>query len=215
MARQEGWASSVHEALEAFLGAVGSNSAGLALVDWDCLAPAPAQAVEALKLRAPRVSVMLTAGAALTDDQVIAVLESGADDFFPHVIHTDLLLAKLKAHLRRLRPAPSRPLDVLKSPRGDIKLDRARRQLRLKGPGGRWRNQTDLTPTELELLTLFFLRPGVALERRFIVESLWRGAQDEIRPGTVDKHVESLRRKMGRLGSRIKTIYGVGYAYRD
>ena len=58
-------------------------------------------------------------------------------------------------------------------------------------------------------------KPGKVLERRFIMETVWQGAGGDIRPGTVDKHIESLRRKLGRYGEMVCTVYGVGYAFRE
>ena len=79
-------------------------------------------------------------------------------------------------------------------------------------PEGESRN----TPrTEFNLLTLFLEQPGKVLERRFIMETVWKGEEPDIRPGTVDKHVESLRRKLGKHGAKLRTVYGVGYAFRE
>ena len=72
-----------------------------------------------------------------------------------------------------------------------------------------------LTPTEFRLLALFLEQPNRVFDRRDIVEFVWQGEAGDIRPGTVDKHIESLRRKLGRLGSRVRTVYGVGYGYRE
>ena len=72
-----------------------------------------------------------------------------------------------------------------------------------------------MTPTEFQLLALFLERSGKVLERRFIVEAVWQGEGEDIHPGTVDKHIESLRRKLGRSGTLVRTVYGVGYGLRE
>ena len=143
------------------------------------------------------------------------MLESGADDYFSHSLHPNLFIAKLKAHLRRVLPKTPQTQGVLKAPCGDLKLDRAKRELWSRGTEGKWEKRDDLTPTEFLLLALFLERPGVAFERGALMTAMKGGEGDSIWPGTVDKHIESLRRKLGKHGTRIKAIYGVGYAYRE
>lgn len=215
LAKAQGWSVESWSALERFREALSEASVGLALLDWVLLRRAEDGVLPALRARAPGVSLVLTAGEELANEQIVRMLEAGADDFLPHSMHADLFVAKLKAHLRRLVASAAGGLDVLRAPHGDLKLDRSRHEVMIKERGGKWVSRADLTPTELGLLALFLERPGVALARRFIMDALWQSERDRIRPGTVDKHVESLRKKLGRLGERIQTVYGVGYTYRE
>ena len=124
------------------------------------------------------------------------------------------LIAKLKAHLRRLMPASAMVMNVLIYPAGDVKLDLESRRASVKDKK-KWTPVADLTPTEFEFLALFLRQPEKALDRRVIMETVWSGQEEQILLGTVDKHIESLRRKLGSRGSNIRTVYGVGYALRD
>lgn len=210
--RREGWGVSVSDGVDGFLEGFRAGAGGLVLVDWDCLQGGGAASMQAIKARAG-VSVLLTAGVELGNDRIIEMLEAGADDFLPHSLQAELLLAKLRTHLRRIAPPP-RAADVLKAPEGDLKLDRPKREVLIRGRGAKWAAVPSLTLTETRLLALLLEKPGTVLERRDIIHALWQEDGEQILPGTVDKHVESLRRKLGRLGGRIRAVYGVGYAYR-
>ncbi|MBI3548756.1 MAG: response regulator transcription factor [Elusimicrobia bacterium] len=212
---QEGWAVHAAANAERLLASLAPSSAGLVLIDEACLAPGGGAVIEGVKARAAGVSVVLTAQAALSDDQVIALLEAGADDFFPPAMPTQLLLAKLRAHLRRMLPEITKSLGVAKSPEGDLVVDKTKREVSVRSGARTWMRSSNFTSTEIDLLSLFLNRPGEALNRQFIIDAVWQNGGEEIRPGTIDKHVESIRRKLGRLGARIQSVYGIGYAYRS
>lgn len=213
--RRESWVAHRCGDLESFSAAVAVREPAIVLIDWAALGASPVAALRKLKERLPAVSLILTSSPDISNDRIIETLEAGVDDFFPHTIDDGVLKAKLRAHLRRLLPSFATALDVIKSKSGDIKLDRSTWEVSLRGRDGKYSTNTGLTRTEMELLALFLERPGTAMERRFIVDTVWKGEADLIRPGTVDKHVESLRKKLGRLGARIQTVYGVGYAFRE
>lgn len=214
LARQ-GWQMEIENDFAGFAAAAVKSRYGIALVDWDLSRGATASSVKRLKSRAPGVSVVLVSGTGLAPEKVIEVLEAGADDHFHKNIDDKLFLAKLKAHLRRLLPSLAAALNILKSPGGEVKIDRSSHEAWIRGTRGRLVLVSGLTRTEFQLLTLFLEQPGKVLERRFIMETVWQGAGGDIRPGTVDKHIESLRRKLGRFGDMLRTIYGVGYAFRE
>jgi DNA-binding response OmpR family regulator len=70
----------------------------------------------------------------------------------------------------------------------------------------------DLTPREFDLLRLFAAHPGRAFSREYLVEHLWGYDYDGF-DRTVDSHITRLRRKLGPLGERIVTVWGVGYRF--
>lgn len=213
--RREQW--TVHRApdVDAFTRVSDSREVGLALVDWAALGNSQNATLKKLKERLPAISLILTSSPDISNDRIIETLEAGVDDFFPNTIDEGIMKAKLRAHLRRLLPSFANALNVLKSKNGDVRVDRSTWEVSIRGKDGKYAVNTRLTRTEMELLALFLERPGAAMERRFIVDAVWKGEADAIRPGTVDKHIESLRKKLGRLGSRIQTVYGVGYAFRE
>jgi DNA-binding response OmpR family regulator len=72
--------------------------------------------------------------------------------------------------------------------------------------------ELDLTPKEFELLLLFAGNPGRAFSREFLLERLWGYDYDGF-DRTVDTHITRLRKKLGPLGEKIVTIWGVGYRF--
>lgn len=213
--RRESWDVRRSPDLDSFSTSVPEREPGLVLIDWAALGASPVATLRKLKERLPAVSLILTSSPDIANDRIIETLEAGVDDFFPNTIDDGVLKAKLRAHLRRLLPSFATALNVIKSKSGDIKVDRSTWEVSLRGKDGKFSTNTSLTRTEMELLALFLERPGTAMERRFIVDTVWKSEAEAIRPGTVDKHVESLRKKLGRLGARIQTVYGVGYAFRE
>jgi DNA-binding response OmpR family regulator len=212
--RREGWSATAGPDWAVLGGPQARRALGVALVAHS-LVEGEAGLLGRIRRNAPGVSLILTSGADIAPGTIARALEAGADDHFFEAIDDRLFLAKLKAHLRRILPSIASALAVLSSPRGDLRLDRTKAEARVKDSRGRWRPLPDLTPTEIQLLSLFLERPGAVLERRFIVESIRRDEDCDIRPGTVDKHIESLRRKLGRLGARVRSVYGVGYGFRE
>jgi len=212
---REGWQVSPQTRYDALQAHVTAERFGIVLLDWNVLKARVPEGIKRLKAASSGASIILTSDTDLGPDHVIAALEAGCDDHFHHDIDEKLLTAKLKAHLRRILPSLASALDILKSPGGEIKLDRSRQEAWIKGTRTRWTPVSGLTPTEFHFLALFLEQPGKALDRAFILDSVSKGKAVDIRPGTVDKHIESLRRKLGRYGSMICSIYGVGYAFRE
>jgi DNA-binding response OmpR family regulator len=89
---------------------------------------------------------------------------------------------------------------------GPLRIDPASHVATLDG------TPLNLTPKEYELLMLFASNPGRAFSRDFLLERLWTDDYEGL-DRTVDTHVRRLRRKLGRLGERIVTVWGVGYRF--
>jgi len=212
---REGWQVGSLGSVEALLADAAKKRFGIALVDWELSRGRTPDGLRRLKGASTGVSTILISDPGINPDHVIAALEAGADDHFLNTIDDKLLVAKLKAHLRRILPSLAAALDVLKSPGGEVKLDRSQQQAWLKGTRGRWVAIPGLTRTEFRFLTLFLEHPGKVLERHYILENVKKGDYTDIRPGTVDKHVESLRRKLGRFNFMIRTVYGIGYVFQE
>lgn len=211
--KAEGWPCSVFEKLGELLADLPTAQSGLALLDAEALGANGPAAVRPLRETRHPFLVFGRRGRG-GDSEIIRWLEAGSDDFIESSTDGRLLLAKLRAHLRRLLPAFSDEMQVLLSPKGQMKCDRRQRRAWLHGDGA-WRPLPVLTEMEFELLCLFLRNPESALERRFILEAVWQERAGEVNAETVDKHVEALRRKLGAAGRRIQTLYGVGYAFRE
>lgn len=72
--------------------------------------------------------------------------------------------------------------------------------------------ELDLTPKEYELLVLLASHPGRAFNREFLLQHLWGYDYDGF-DRTVDTHITRLRKKLGTVGEKIVTVWGVGYRF--
>ena len=147
--------------------------------------------------------VMLTARGEEAD--IVAGLELGADDYLTKPFSPRVLLAHIRAALRRSSTAPA-TRDTLAA--GAIFLDRGRREATVSG------HPVDLTFTEFEVLWYLASRPGMVFTRSQIVDAV-RGADYPVTERAVDVQIVGLRRKLGEAGALIETVRGVGYRFRD
>jgi DNA-binding response OmpR family regulator len=146
--------------------------------------------------------VMLTARA--TEEERVAGLENGADDYVTKPFSPRELVARVQAVLRR-RP----PGDPAVLTRGRLVIDPERRRVTRDGAA------VDLTPSEFAILELLARRPGHVRSRSRLLDAL-PGDRRETLERTVDVHVRNLRRKLEPDPERpryIRTVTGVGYAF--
>lgn len=128
-------------------------------------------------------------------------LEQGADDYVVKPFSVRELLLRIKAVLRRadVEEGPESVLQV-----GDIQLDTARHQVRVRG------QEVVLTALEFRLLRTLMERNDRVQTREVLLSDVW-GIQAEIHTRTVDTHIKRLREKLGEAGDIIETVRGVGY----
>ncbi|MGH2651088.1 MAG: response regulator transcription factor [Actinomycetota bacterium] len=143
--------------------------------------------------------LMLTAKDGEWDE--VEALDTGADDYLTKPFSYAVLVARLRALLRR--GAHERP-SVLEA--GDLRLDPAAKQA--------WRGnvQVDLTARELALLDFLMRRRGEVVSKREILEHVW-DYDFEGDPNIVEVYIRHLRNKLDRPFGReaIKTLRGYGY----
>jgi two-component system phosphate regulon response regulator PhoB len=147
--------------------------------------------------------LMLTAKGEETDQLVGFSL--GADDYITKPFSVKVLLQRIKAVQRRFQSEeePANVVDHL-----GIRLDRLRHQVSIHG------KQVELTPTEFRLLECFLRQPGRAFTRSQLMDAAM-GEEAVVLERTIDVHVKSLRRKLGRAGHLIETVRGLGYRFRE
>jgi phosphate regulon transcriptional regulator PhoB len=144
--------------------------------------------------------VMLTA----KGDEVDRVLglELGADDYIVKPFSPKELLARVRAVLRRARPAPGAAGIAI----GALAIDPGTRTVTVQGA------PLTLTHKEFELLGALADAQGRVLSREFLLDRVWGYSRaGEIESRTVDVHVRRLRVKLGPEGRRILTVKSVGY----
>jgi two-component system phosphate regulon response regulator PhoB len=155
-----------------------------------------------------RLPVIMTTAKGEESD-IVAGLELGAEDYVVKPYSPKVLAARIRAALRRTVDLPSRPFraETFLS-RGDIKLDSARHEVRVKG------RKVDLSATEFAFLEFFLHNPGWVFSRSQIIDAV-KGRDYAVTDRAVDVQILSLRRKLGDSGDEIETVRGVGYRIRD
>ena len=149
--------------------------------------------------------VMLTARVEEAD--MLGGLEAGADDYVTKPFSPRVLVARIKAVLRRTaREALERGPEEISH--GDVTLDLKRRSVSTAGKAAQ------LTPTEFRLLSMFMREPGRTFTRDQIIDRVF-GYDFDGYDRTVDAHVANLRRRLGANARYVHTVYGVGYRFGD
>lgn len=130
-------------------------------------------------------------------------LESGADDYVVKPFSPSELIARVRAVMRRTRPAFDK--DTLTY--ADIVMDLASHRVSRGGQA------IDLGPTEFRLLRFLLKHPGRVFGREQLLDGVW-GQQAYIEPRTVDVHIRRLRKAMNLPGTPdlIRTVRSAGYA---
>lgn len=152
---------------------------------------------------------------AVSNQRISGFLENGADDFLTIDIDENVLLSKAKAHIRRLLPSLNMAKTVVTADDGNIEIDRFKRTVRLGLTSGKERSLDDLTPKEFEIFSMLLSNEAHVVSRKALMDEIWRDKSGHVNFETIDKHVETLRRKLGAYGTNIRTIYGTGYLYKN
>jgi DNA-binding response OmpR family regulator len=145
--------------------------------------------------------LMLTAKRSLTSKE--SAFDSGADDYLTKPFKLREVSARLKALLRRMRPASLERHQV-----GSLTLDRRTFQV-LKGG-----ELLHLLPKEFNILELLMLEPGKVYSVEDIISHTW-GQDSEVVGETVRSHIRSIRRKIDEpdANSLITNVHGIGYRF--
>ena len=143
--------------------------------------------------------IMLTARGAEADE--LRGFELGVDEYIAKPFSPKILVARVQALLRRANAVSGESLEY-----GGIVLDRSAHEVLIDG------ERIDLSFKEFELLSYFMENKDIALSRERILNHVWD--YDYFGDArTIDTHVKKLRSKMGKYGSYIKTIWGMGYKF--
>lgn len=147
--------------------------------------------------------VMLTAR--VGEDDRLAGLELGADDYVIKPFSPRELAARVRAVLRRaaVDPLEQGPAEFRS---GNVWASVHQRAVEVDGNG------VKLTPTEFRLLVMFLREPGRTFSRDEIIRRSFFNEFDGF-DRTVDAHVSNLRRKLGPAGGCVETVYGAGYRW--
>lgn len=137
------------------------------------------------------------------EEDTIRGLDTGADDYIVKPFALSLLLARMRAVLRRARPA----LAWEQLERGDVVVDLGAHRVTRAG------REAHLGPTEYRLLRHLMEHPGRVFSREQLLNAVW-GRDAYVEPRTVDVHVRRLRKALNGEGKPdiIRTVRAAGYS---
>jgi len=194
-------ASDAHEALLS----ISSKRPDIILLDW--MMPGVTGLELTRRLRRDSLTedipiIMLTAK--VSEDDKVAGLEAGTDDYVIKPFSPRELLARIRAVLRRTSPADED--GQLKQ--GDLTLDTVSRRVLLG------ENEVKMGPTEFRLLEFFMSHPGRSYSRSQLLDHVW-GTNAYLEERTVDVHIRRLRKALepNVASQYVQTVRGHGYRF--
>jgi two-component system response regulator ChvI len=209
----EGFLTRVYSDPDSALKALAENPADLGVFDIKMPRMDGLELLRRLREKSAMPVIFLTSKADELDEAL--GLAMGADDYISKPFSQRLLIARIRAILRRAEavqtpPAPDEPAaePIL---RGQLEMDPARHRVKWKG-----KNVT-LTVTEFLILEALAQRPGVVKNRNQLMDTAY---QDDVYVDdrTIDSHIKRLRRKFREADpefNAIDTLYGAGYRFSE
>lgn len=140
------------------------------------------------------------------EPDVVAGLELGADDYVTKPFSPRVLLARIRAVLRRQEAPPPDEHETLQI--YSMVIHPGRHEVTLDG------RKLDLTLTEFRMLHMLAARPGWVFTRYQIIEAV-HGENYLVTDRSVDVQVVGLRKKLGEAGKLIETVRGIGYRFME
>lgn len=176
------------------------------LILLDLMLPGMSGLEVARRIRAKRPVPILMLTARGSEDDMLQGFDAGADDYLVKPFSPKVLVARVRAILRRAGVGPQEEEDKVLTV-GGISIDRKAREVRIEG------REIELTTIEFDLLRVLAEHPGWVFSREELLESVW-GYSYLGDSRLVDVHIANLRKKIGddpADSQFIRTVRGVGY----
>lgn len=181
----------------------GPISIDLLILDWNMPEESGMSVLRALRDAGSMLPVLFLT-ARTSEEDIVAALREGADDYVSKPARQSELLARVEALLRRTHLQMESPVDEDLEP---YRIDSVRRRVELDG------EEVPLTDREFDLVLFLFRRRGRVVSRETLLESIWN-IRGDVATRTVDTHVSRLRKKLGLTGNhgwRLNAVYQHGY----
>ena len=200
----EGWTLLAAKTGEEGLSMPGNEGADCVILDIMLPGMDGLAVLKKLTARRPRPPVIMTSARGEEAD-IVAGLELGADDYVVKPYSPKVLIARIRAALRRKEEMPAERRHWR---RGILVLDEDRHKASCDG------KTLDLSATEFSLLKHFLANPDRVYSRNQIIAAI-HGDDYPVTDRSVDVQILALRKKLGAAGGLIETIRGVGYRFSD
>ena len=176
----------------------------LFVLDWNIPDLSGVSVLEWIRNQIGNTPPVLILTSRIADEDVVACLKAGADDFVSKPLNAPVLTARIDALLRRSQLVTA---ERAAAAHGPYELDTAARRICLNG------NQVEVTPKEFQLASHLFRNVNIAVSRSYLLETIW-GFAPTASTRTLDIHMSNLRRKLQLTpenGFILAPVYGYGY----
>lgn len=153
--------------------------------------------------------IILTSKSTISDK--LTGFSLGADDYI--VKPFDVLELQARATVRLKRSAQLKAKQLVLEGNG-LRMDLSSHEVTVEGMPGAKVARLDLTPHEYKILQLLMSNKDKVFSREHLLNKIW-GYDVHIEDRTVDKHISSLRKKLGDKGNLIHTVTGTGYKFSE
>jgi len=200
---EEGYTCVAYNDGQDFTREVGNEEFGAVLLDWVMPEVDGEQVLAWLQSKKDWETPVIFVTSRTTEDDMVRILNEGADDYITKPVSRPELLARIAAVTRRTgKRSPQEAIEI-----GPYQIDPQSRSLRLEG------KPIKLTDKEFELALYIFNHIGRLLSRNQILASVW-GYESDVNTRTVDTHISRIRKKLHLApenGWRLSSIYHQGY----
>ena len=146
--------------------------------------------------------ILLTAND--TDRDIVQGLETGADDYITKPFSLSVLRARVNTQLRKIEDGSGSPNKIFTDGAYSFNFDKM-----IFAHNGK---QAELSKTEQKLLYYLTQNAPNTTTRDFLIDRLWSDGEEYVDENALSVTVKRLRDKL-KLGNKIKTVYGIGYAW--